>query len=70
MVRVLSSDFKLLSGSELIKNYDDGSVELYDLSADLSETKNIAAENPKVATELTKRLDDWLRSAKAALPRR
>ena len=36
-----------------------GAAELYDLAADPSETRNLAAEKPDEARELTRRLDDW-----------
>ncbi|MEM8671680.1 MAG: sulfatase-like hydrolase/transferase [Planctomycetota bacterium] len=38
----------------------DKGVELYDLDADPSESKNVAAENPKVVARLTKQLRDWV----------
>jgi uncharacterized sulfatase len=34
-------------------------VELYDLTADPFETKNLAAENPGVVADLRKQIDDW-----------
>ena len=34
-------------------------VELYDLENDLSETKNLTAENPKLVTEMLKQMEDF-----------
>ena len=36
-----------------------GDWELYDLAADLGETKNLAAEKPAVAKELLAKYDAW-----------
>ncbi|MEM6693021.1 MAG: sulfatase-like hydrolase/transferase, partial [Planctomycetota bacterium] len=38
----------------------DKGVELYDLDVDPSESKNVAAENPKVMARLRKQLRDWV----------
>ncbi|MCR9117577.1 MAG: sulfatase-like hydrolase/transferase [bacterium] len=38
----------------------DKEVELYDLSVDPGESKNVAAENPKVVTRLSKQLRAWV----------
>lgn len=43
--------------------------ELYDLEADLSETKNLALEMPERATELDRRIDEFLTSTGATYPR-
>jgi uncharacterized sulfatase len=45
-------------------NYDGSDRQLYDLSADVSETKNVAGENPAVADRLHKAVLEW----NAALP--
>jgi arylsulfatase A len=55
---------------KLIKNHDDGSTELYDLSKDIGETRNLTSKLPKVATDLKNRLERWLESSHAALPRK
>lgn len=44
---------------KLIVSADQSSIELYDLSADPSETKNLAAEQPAKVAELSKLLDAW-----------
>jgi hypothetical protein len=54
----------------LIKNHDDGSTELYDLSKDIGETHNLALQKPKVAADLKNRLEHWLKSSHAAMPRK
>ena len=44
----------------------DGGTELYDLSADPGETRNLADENPAVVQRLRSQLEDWLVSVGAA----
>lgn len=44
---------------KLIEQLEDHSLELYDLEADVSETKNVAAENKEVAERLAAELDRW-----------
>jgi arylsulfatase A len=53
-----------------IRNYEDGSAELYDLSADVSEKNNLAEKRADVAGEMGKRLDAWLREVGAKIPGR
>jgi len=53
---------------KLILRYDDDSVELYDLEADLSEKNDLAAKLPEVATKLRKKLETWLVETGAGLP--
>ena len=55
---------------KLIEHFDDGTVELYDLAADLGETSDLAARIPDKAAELKRRLQDWRRESGARLPRR
>jgi len=50
---------------KLIYNYEDDSIELYDISADIGEKNNLATENVKIAKQLKKQLDLWLASNKA-----
>jgi len=54
---------------KLIENFDDGSLELYDLSRDLSEQHNVTAGNPELAQAMRGRLAAWRRSSGAAMPR-
>ena len=40
-------------------NYDRSEPQLFDLDADIGETKNLVAENPEIAKRLEKALFDW-----------
>ncbi len=53
---------------KLIKNYDDDSLELYDLTSGLSEKNNLAAKSPELAKRLADKLDAWLRESDARFP--
>jgi len=53
---------------KLIRRDDDGSLELYDLATDLSETKNLAAAEPDLAAKLDAALGRWLKDTGAQLP--
>ncbi|MCP4377659.1 MAG: sulfatase-like hydrolase/transferase [bacterium] len=55
---------------KLIKWYDDGSVELYDLSKDISEKTNIAKTQPALATAMKTDLEAWLVANNAVMPER
>ncbi|MCH7228178.1 sulfatase [Haloferula sp. A504] len=55
---------------KLIVRYDDESVELFDLKADPSETKDLANELPEVTKRLKKQLDAWLEETGARRPTR
>lgn len=54
---------------KLVENFDDGSVELYDLQADLGETRDLAAEMPAEAAALRERLAAWRAAVGARMPR-
>jgi arylsulfatase A-like enzyme len=54
----------------LIEFFEDDSLELYDLNNDLSETHNLAAEKPELASQLQQRLAAWRQETAAAMPRR
>lgn len=56
---VRSGDFKL------IENYDDGSIELYNLVQDIGEQKNLADSLPQKAQEMKAKLHEWLQSVQA-----
>ena len=60
---VRSGDYKL------IRNYDDESVELYDLKSDLGETSNLAKEHPRLAKRLDQKLSAWLADTEAWMPK-
>ena len=55
---------------KLIEWFDDDSVELYDLEADLSETRDLAGRMPDRATALRDKLRAWRTRVGAAMPRR
>jgi hypothetical protein len=55
---------------KLIENFDDNSLELYDLEDDLSETHNLADEMPERARMMVAELRAWRESRDAAMPRR
>ncbi|MDP6543927.1 MAG: sulfatase-like hydrolase/transferase [Phycisphaerae bacterium] len=55
---------------KLIKWYLDGSVELYDLSKDISEKVNIAKQHPKIAAQMKADLETWLVKNNAIMPER
>jgi arylsulfatase A-like enzyme len=54
---------------KLIRNYDDGSVELYNLKSDLGETKNLAERHPNLAKRLDRKLGRWLKETDAWMPK-
>ena len=54
---------------KLIENFDDGSLELYQLEDDLSETKNLAESEHEKASLMAARLRAWRDSSGARLPR-
>ena len=53
---------------KLVEQFEDGSVELFDLRTDIGESKNLASEQPKVAADLQKKLTDWRTSVGAQMP--
>ncbi|MDX1563841.1 MAG: sulfatase [Phycisphaeraceae bacterium] len=55
---------------KLIERFDDGSVELYNLAEDLSESNNLAATMPKLAADLKSRLRAWRQHVDAAMPKK
>lgn len=55
---------------KLIHYYEDGRNELYNLRNDLSETTNVAAENPEIASGLYQKLQEFLTMAGARTPDR
>jgi arylsulfatase A-like enzyme len=55
---------------KLIRNDDDGSLELYDLAADPGETRDLAAARPEMARTLNAQLEAWLKSSGARRPTR
>jgi len=53
---------------KLILRYDDDSLELYDLEADLSEKNDLAGVLPELAAKLRAKLEAWLDETGARLP--
>ncbi len=53
---------------KLIRFYEDGREELYDLAADVSERENHASNQPEIRNELSEALDTWLDQVNARLP--
>lgn len=53
---------------KLLENYEDGSVELYDLATDPGETTDLAESEPATAQELRGELAAWRASVNAAMP--
>ena len=53
---------------KLIHFYETGTNELYDLSGDLSEARDLARERPELATELYQELMRRLREMGARFP--
>jgi len=55
---------------KLIEYFDDNSVELYDLEADLRETRDLSRELPDTARRLQRELHGWRQKSGARLPRK
>ena len=53
---------------KLILRFDDDSIELYDLVADIGERHNLAKEKPVLGSMLRKRLEAWLAKTGARRP--
>ncbi len=53
---------------KLLEYFEDGHVELYNLANDLSESRNLAAAEPRIAQELTERLHVWRAEVGAQTP--
>jgi arylsulfatase A-like enzyme len=58
----------LKNGFKLILNYEDNSIELYNLKNDGSERNNIATTNKNMAIEYKKDLEKWLKENNAKFP--
>ncbi len=55
---------------KLIKDYSTGQVELYNLSTDIGESKNLSAKNTDISNRLLKELEEWLEDMNATLPQK
>ena len=55
---------------KLIENFEDGKLELYDLRADIGETKDLAAAKPEKVRELHSKMKRWRKDVGAEIPPR
>lgn len=53
---------------KLVEQFEDGSVELYNLADDPSETRNLADEQPYLAEDLRQKLNSWRQRIGAQMP--
>lgn len=53
---------------KLIENYETGKLELYNISSDISEKKDLAQQNRKKKEELYRLLSDWKQQVQAPIP--
>jgi len=53
---------------KLIKDYEFGKIELYNLREDIGETRNLAETDPRRAERLQKKLERWLKDVDANMP--
>ncbi len=58
-----------LGDLKLIEFYEDGRRELFDVKKDLSESRNLAAQNPEQVRMLAEKLDAWRREVGATMPK-
>jgi len=52
---------------KLVEDYENGELELYDLSKDIGETTNVSQSNPEVVRELSGALSQWRDSVAAQM---
>jgi arylsulfatase A len=55
---------------KLVKYFEDGRLELFDVKKDISEGRNIVAEKPAVARRLSEKLAAWQKEVGAKMPTR
>jgi arylsulfatase A-like enzyme len=53
---------------KLVEQFENGSLELYNLASDRGESNNLAATEPARAAELLHKLNTWLKSVGARMP--
>jgi arylsulfatase A len=53
---------------KLVEQYEDGSLELYNLADDVGETTSLAAKEPEKAEELRRKLHQWREQIGAQMP--
>ena len=54
---------------KLIEFYEDDHLELYNVTEDIGESKDLAAAKPELAARLREKLHRWLQSVDAQMPR-
>jgi arylsulfatase A-like enzyme len=60
----------ILSGNmKLLHFYETGENHLFDLQADIGETKNLASKQPELTAKLSKQLADYLSEVRAEMPK-
>ena len=52
---------------KLIENYEDGTLELYNLKDDISETRNIVLDHVELAKSMQQHLHEWLKKVNATM---
>ena len=57
-----------ISRWKLLRFYESGREELYDLNIDLSEANDVSTKYPDIVKQLSNKLDAWLRETEAYLP--
>jgi len=55
---------------KLIEWYEDGKLELFDLTTDLGERHDLSTEHPELVADLHARLIDWRKDTNARMPQR
>jgi len=58
----------LLGQHKLVRSYETGELRLYDLAADLGETRDIAKDQAPLVVELDRRLSEYLKAVGAQMP--
>ena len=53
---------------KLIEHFDDGTLELYDLERDISESHNLAESKNSTAARLQGKLAEWRKDVQARMP--
>ncbi|MEA3207696.1 MAG: arylsulfatase [Chthoniobacter sp.] len=59
-----------LGNLKLIRSFETGAVQLFDLALDLGERRDLAPSRPREAADLDQQLSDYLATVKARLPTR
>ncbi len=65
---ILAGDGQVSGSEKLIEHFEDGRVELFDLTSDPGERRDLAAVHPQRAAALQQRLAAWRKGIGAAMP--